>query len=92
MNNKTIRLITILSIASILGVLTSQAYWIKNAVEAQDSEFNLRVNTALRTVAREILNYNNNPSVLVDPIIKVSKYEYVVKVNDKIHPQLLEGL
>jgi two-component system phosphate regulon sensor histidine kinase PhoR len=92
MSNRTIRLITVLSIVSMLGISFSQTYWIKKALETQDAAFHSRVMIALRNVAREILVYNKNQSQLTDPVVKVSKYEYAIKVNDRIQPELLEGL
>jgi len=92
MENRTIKLIIVLSVVSILGILVSQAYWIKKAIEIQDSEFNTRVSSALKIVTKDILMYNQNPSPLIDPVVKVSVYDFAVKVNDRIQPALLEGL
>jgi two-component system, OmpR family, phosphate regulon sensor histidine kinase PhoR len=92
MKRNTIRLILLLGTLSIVGIILTQVYWVVQAFDQKEREFNLNVNTALKSVAQSILNYNNNTSPLIDPVHQLSPYYFAVAVNDKTDPKLLEGL
>ncbi|MFL5730376.1 MAG: sensor histidine kinase [Cytophagaceae bacterium] len=92
MKRNTIRLIILLGTLSIVGIILTQVYWVVQAFDQKEKEFNLNVQTSLKNVAQSILNYNHNTSPLIDPVHQASPYYFTVAVNDKIDPKLLEGL
>jgi two-component system phosphate regulon sensor histidine kinase PhoR len=92
MKRNTIRLIILLGTLSIVGIILTQVYWVVQAFDQKEKEFNLNVQTSLKNVAQSILNYNHNTSPLIDPIHQASPYYFTVAVNDKTDSKLLEGL
>ncbi len=106
MSNKSIRTVIFLGIISILSILTIQLIWIKKNVEfneqnikiqnRQDSinadAFNDKVIIALKKVAIEIQEINNQPGNLYGNVRQISHNYYTVELQDTIHPFLLERI
>jgi two-component system, OmpR family, phosphate regulon sensor histidine kinase PhoR len=92
MKRNTIRLIILLGTLVIAGITLTQVYWVLQAFDQKEKEFNLTVNIALKNVAGNILDYNHNTSPLIDPVHQISPYYFAVSVNDKIDSTLLKGL
>ncbi len=55
-------------------------------------EFNDKVKTALANVAQEILTINNDPAELYKAVEQLRPNYFVVRINDTLHPYLLESL
>ncbi|MBX7180574.1 MAG: sensor histidine kinase, partial [Bacteroidia bacterium] len=91
MSRRTLRVFIFLGVVSILGVLTLQVFWLKNAFSFEDREFNDRVNLALRRVANiiSIMKKEDRP---YQQVTQVSSNYFVVSMNDSLHPYLLERL
>jgi len=54
MKNITIKLIVLLSSISLFGIIITQVFWIKNAIELSEEQFDHRVTIALKEVIGEI--------------------------------------
>ncbi len=54
MKNITIRLIVLLSSISLIGIIITQVFWIKNAIELSEEQFDHRVTIALKEVIGEV--------------------------------------
>ena len=68
----TIRWLIVLSALSIIGVLTTQIYWVKKAFALRERQFNQRVHVALQDVAEQLSKINgvmlhNNPVEQLSP-------------------------
>jgi two-component system phosphate regulon sensor histidine kinase PhoR len=92
MNRKTIRTIIFLAIFSLIGIVATQIFWVKNAYNLQEKHFNDRVHIALTNVTHELLDINKDDSELFNPVKQVSSNYYTVLINDTVNPYLLETL
>lgn len=92
MNTKTIRIIIVFAIVSLVGMIMTQIFWVKNAYNLEEKQFNDRVHLALTNVTRELLKINKDESVLMNPVKQVSSNYFTAIINDTVHPYLLETL
>ncbi|MBL4593738.1 MAG: HAMP domain-containing histidine kinase [Flavobacteriales bacterium] len=92
MNRKTIRTIIFLAIFSLVGIIATQIFWVKNAYNIQEEQFNDRVHVALTNVTHELLNIHKDESELINPVKQVASNYYTVMINDTVNPYLLETL
>ncbi|MBW6482335.1 MAG: HAMP domain-containing histidine kinase [Vicingaceae bacterium] len=92
MNTKTIRIIIVFAVVSLVGMIATQIFWVKNAYNLEEKQFNDRVHLALTNVTRELLKINKDESVLMNPVKQVSSNYFTTIINDTVHPYLLETL
>lgn len=92
MNRKTIRTIIFLAVFSLIGIIATQMFWVKNAYNLQEKQFNDRVRIALTSVTHDLLDINKDESTLINPVKRVSSNYYTVMINDTVNPYLLETL
>jgi two-component system phosphate regulon sensor histidine kinase PhoR len=92
MNRKTIQTIIFLATFSLIGIVATQIFWVKNAYNLQEKQFNDRVHIALTNVTHELLNINKDESTLIKPVKQISSNYYTVMINDTVNPYLLETL
>jgi two-component system phosphate regulon sensor histidine kinase PhoR len=90
--SSTIRLIVILAALSIAGITITQIYWVKRAFNLKESEFEIRVNTALYNVAQQIFELNKTPSPANNPVKQLSTNYFIVIINSQIDASMLEFL
>jgi two-component system phosphate regulon sensor histidine kinase PhoR len=91
MNRRTIRIVIALATVSIVGLFTTQLYWMDKAFDLREREFNDRVHIALRSVAEEIMILTKDSSD-VPPVRQLASNYFIVSTNDTLHPYLLESL
>lgn len=92
MSRNTLRIIIVLAAISIVGIVTTQVYWVSRAFDIRENQFNRDVNTALRNVANQIFEINKTPSPLNNPVNQLSTNYFVVAINGEIDVHLLEFL
>ncbi len=92
MNRKTIRTIILLATLSLIGIVATQIFWVKNAYNLQEKQFNDRVHIALTNVTHKLLNINKDESTLINPVKQIASNYYTVMINDTVNPFLLETL
>ncbi|MGB0888584.1 MAG: sensor histidine kinase [Vicingaceae bacterium] len=92
MNRKAIRTIIFLALFSLIGIVATQMFWVKNAYNLQEKQFNDRVHVALTNVTADLLDINKDESTLINPVKRVSSNYYTVMINDTVNPYLLETL
>lgn len=92
MNRASIRTIIFLATISLVGIIATQFFWVKNAYNLEEKQFNESVHFALRNVSRKILKINKDESELVNPVKQISSNYYIAFINDTVHPYLLETL
>jgi len=92
MNRNTIRIIIFLAVFSLIGIIATQMFWVKNAYNLQEKQFNDRVHIALTNVTVDLLDINQDESTLINPVKRVSSNYYTVMINDTVNPYLLETL
>jgi two-component system, OmpR family, phosphate regulon sensor histidine kinase PhoR len=90
MNRYTIRLLVILATIAITGIITTQVFWLRRAFDLKEKQFNQTVNIALKSVAEQILAYNQHAAPVINPVCQYSTNYFVVAVNDVIDANVLE--
>lgn len=96
MKRNSIGFLIILATFSVIGILVTQFFFLKNSYDLNERQFHSQVTSALRSVASQINEYNaktfhhtvkSSESCQVE---QISNNYYVVNVNDEIDPNLLE--
>ena len=92
MSRKSIYLIVFLAVASLVGIIATQMFWVSKAFNLQEREFSDRTVIALTSVVERIQSLNKDSAVINEPVIQESSNYFVANVNDTLHPYLLESL
>jgi two-component system, OmpR family, phosphate regulon sensor histidine kinase PhoR len=92
MNRKTIRIIIFLATFSLVGIVATQIFWVKEAYNLQEKQFNERVRIGLNNVTNELLSINKDEAELFNPVKQVTSNYYITLINDTVNPYLLENL
>lgn len=106
MKLRSFRILILLATLSLIGIVVIQMYWVNEAIALQKTQekllerefyleekrFNDRVEIALQDVAEQILAIYNDPSVISNAVEQVQHNFYMVRMNDTLHPDLLESL
>ncbi|MBT6745266.1 MAG: HAMP domain-containing histidine kinase [Flavobacteriales bacterium] len=92
MNRNTIRIIIVLASVLLIGLVTTQIFWVSKAYKLEQKQLDHDITKALKNVGREILIHNNDSSFLVDPVKKVTENYFQVAINDTLNPFYLESL
>ena len=77
---------------TLVGIVSTQLYWLNRAIEQQDQVFNHNVHVALRNVVESLCEANGKDYPSVNPIEQVSRNYYLVRTNDQIDLANLEYL
>jgi two-component system, OmpR family, phosphate regulon sensor histidine kinase PhoR len=85
-----IRFLTIFGITAIIAVFIIQIYWVKQAFNITESQFDHNVSVALRQVAEKIAIKNKTNFSQKNPVIKINPRHYVVEVRSEIDAALLD--
>ncbi|SMD35834.1 two-component system, OmpR family, phosphate regulon sensor histidine kinase PhoR [Reichenbachiella faecimaris] len=91
MNRKTFRLVVFLAAISIGGILFIQIFWMGKAFDLSNKQFEHNVNLALLNVTSTLCEINQN-EILPDPIEQLSSNYFIVNLNNKIAPEILETI
>jgi two-component system, OmpR family, phosphate regulon sensor histidine kinase PhoR len=84
-----IRLVILLGVACVLGIVGTQVYWLQNAWNVKERQFQQEAFIALSEVARQIALLNNIvPSI--NFVQQLSPDYFVVNVNSEIDANVLE--
>jgi two-component system, OmpR family, phosphate regulon sensor histidine kinase PhoR len=92
MNRRTIRIIILFAVVSLVGIIATQLFWVKNAYNLQEKQFNDRVHIALTNVTHELLSIHKDESELINPVRQISSNYFTTMINDTVNPYLLETL
>ncbi len=92
MSRTTLRIVIILAAISIAGIVFTQVYWVRKALDIRENQFNRDVTSALSNVAHKIFDINKTPSPANNPVSQVSTNYFVVLVNGPIDASVLEFL
>lgn len=80
-----------LAAISIGGILFIQIFWVGKAFDLSNKQFEHNVNLALLNVTSTLCEINQN-EILPDPIEQLSSNYFIVNLNNKIAPELLEAI
>ena len=90
MKRNTIRLIIVLGAVSIVGIVVTQVFWVKRALDLRETEFNHNVNLALKNVVESLCQYNGTDVPNSSIVDQLSSNYFTVMVNNMISPEVLE--
>lgn len=86
-----LNLLAIMALISLLGVVVMQVYWVKNAFDLKEEQFNQSVGIAMKTVLNRILELNTDENLrriaLREPCV-----DEKTDIRDVIAPRLLDSL
>jgi two-component system phosphate regulon sensor histidine kinase PhoR len=89
MTNRTIQFVIALATVSIVGIIITQVYWVKQAYALKQSQFNQSAHIALKGVAEKIAVINQT-ELPPNPVKQVNSEYYVVSINGAIDANILE--
>jgi two-component system phosphate regulon sensor histidine kinase PhoR len=92
MRRQRMRIVIVLATITLFGLFAVQAFWVNKAINMANKQFNDRAVIALSSAAQSLKTINNDSSYIPDPVVQVSSNYFVVKMNDTLHPYLLESL
>jgi len=91
MNRRAFRLVVVLAIVSIAGILFVQFFWMGKAFDLRNKQFEHNVNIALLNVTSKLCEINSE-ELLPDPIEQLSSNYFIVNINNRISPSILESI
>uniref|UniRef100_UPI003F6F4966 sensor histidine kinase n=1 Tax=Dyadobacter sp. TaxID=1914288 RepID=UPI003F6F4966 len=89
MSRRTIQLLTILSALLIIGVVITQIFWVKQALDLRHRQFNQNAHVALQDVAAKLAKVNGVMQT-TNPVEQLSPEYFLVNTNSTTQPDLLE--
>jgi two-component system phosphate regulon sensor histidine kinase PhoR len=89
MPRRSIRWLTVFSALLIIGVVITQIYWVKQALDLRHRQFNQNAHVALQDVAQELASVNGVMQTS-NPVEQLSPEYFLVNTNATTQPDLLE--
>ena len=89
MRQRTIQWVVLLGVFSILVIVATQIYWLKQLFNTNENQFNQSIKIALFTVAEQIIEYNQTTLANENPVSQRSSNYFVVNVNQEIDKEVL---
>ena len=91
MNRKTFLFVVVLAVLSISGIFFIQLFWMGKAFDLSNKQFEHNVNMALLNVTTRLCEINQE-ELLPDPIEQLSSNYFIVNLNNRISPNMLETI
>jgi two-component system phosphate regulon sensor histidine kinase PhoR len=91
LSRRTIIIVVLFAVISLGAVIAGQIFWVKNAYNLQEDQFNKRVFVALSDVVLQI-RVMNKDSAITEPVKQVANNYFIANINDTPPPYLLEDL
>ncbi len=89
MSRRTIQWLTVFSACLIIGVVFTQIYWVKQALELRKRQFNQNAHVALQDVAGQLAKVSGVMQTM-NPVEQLSPEYFLVNTNSTTQPDLLE--
>lgn len=89
MSRRTIQSLTVFSALLIIGVVITQIYWVKQALDLRHRQFNQNAHVALQDVAGKLASVNGVMQTS-NPVEQLSPEYFLVNTNSTTQPDLLE--
>ncbi len=88
---KTIKLLILFSSIALAGIIFSQVYWVKEAIELRNNQFDNSVRIAAKSVVNQFLDKKND-SVFREHLKLMSCRKLRLEVTDVVPPNILDSL
>ena len=92
MKNTPIRFLVVLGTLSMVAILIVQVYWVTQAIDREEEQFNHSVQMAMRNVVESLCQINGNDIPSNDPIDQLSRNYFIARTNYKIDLKSLDYL
>jgi len=89
MTRAVIRNIVLFAFISLAGIIVSQIYWIKKALDLKEEQFNHRVNVTLKSVSEHLIN-DSKRNIILDGINRKSPNYYTIDFSAPVNVSKLE--
>ncbi|KAA0990704.1 sensor histidine kinase [Dyadobacter aurulentus] len=89
MSRRTIQALTVFSALLIIGVVITQIFWVKQALDLRHRQFNQNAHVALQDVAAKLARVNGVMQTS-NPVEQLSPEYFLVNTNSTTQPELLE--
>ncbi|WP_031528535.1 sensor histidine kinase [Dyadobacter crusticola] len=89
MSRRTIQSLTVFSALLIIGVVITQIFWVKQALDLRHRQFNQNAHVALQDVAAKLAKVNGVMQTS-NPVEQLSPEYFLVNTNSTTQPDLLE--
>jgi two-component system phosphate regulon sensor histidine kinase PhoR len=90
MGRAAIRNIILLAFISLAGIITTQIFWIKKAIDLKEQQFNHRAYVALKSVADRLIQ-DSKYKVQLDGINKKASNYYTIDFSSPVNVTMLEN-
>ncbi len=90
MRQKHIRFVVLLGAFAIIGIISIQVYFLQNAWNIKEKQFDQSVMIGLRNVAEQMSKLNQTALPHANPIRRLSSNYFVVDINSVIDANILE--
>ncbi len=95
MKQKLIKLIIIISTISLLGIVFTQLYWVRNAVVMKEEQFDESVVIALKSVVNQLMEFHNDSTMKqiqdFGPECVIEKTDIADIINSKMLDSLMQN-
>jgi two-component system, OmpR family, phosphate regulon sensor histidine kinase PhoR len=81
-----------LSVAAVVALLAIQAYWIVNAYQVEEKQFNEKVNIAIRSVADQMLKLHRDARTNISAVRQTSSNEFFTDIKYPINYAQLDSV
>jgi two-component system phosphate regulon sensor histidine kinase PhoR len=92
LSNKSLRLLVILATLSIVGITSTQIYWVRKAFDLQQDQFDRDARSALFNVAQELFAQNNKAIPVKSPVEQVAGNYFIVNLSREFNVSSLEEM
>ena len=89
MKRNSIRWIVLLGAFSVIGIISTQIYWVGQSFDIKEKELDQDLKTALRSVAENMAESNKTP-LPYKSVYQMNSDYFVVNINDTINADYLE--
>lgn len=90
MKTNKLNFIIVLGLIAIIGILTAQLLWTKEAFNLEEKKFSQKAHIALLEVAKKLYEGTNNELQVENPVQKISNDYYIVNIENDFEPDILE--
>ncbi|MCB0507425.1 MAG: HAMP domain-containing histidine kinase [Bacteroidetes bacterium] len=91
MSRTAIRNIILLAFISLAGIISTQIFWVKKALDLKEQQFNHRVLVALKSVADRLISDTKKGNVQLDGINKKASNYYTMDFSSPVNVRMLEN-
>lgn len=91
MKRNTVRWVVVFAAISIIGIIGTQIYWVRQAYNLREKQFTHRVDLALANVADKIMTAMGDTTMLVDPVRQMASNHFIVELNEPVNMVVLES-